>query len=81
MKLLVSITIFGTASEYIKDDLVSVPDPSTAVPNPATERAGSNDKILKPSWSFEPSNSVQDIYGGFSSSTKIFTSRPTSKVE
>ena len=73
MKLLVSVTVFGKASEYIKDDIIPVPDANTVrSPNDRTE---SNDKIFKPSWSFEPLNSVQDIYGGFNSNTKLFTGR------
>ncbi|XP_066922465.1 transmembrane anterior posterior transformation protein 1 homolog [Clytia hemisphaerica] len=73
LKLLVSITVFGKASEYIKDDVTPVLDANTVrSPNDPTE---SNDKIFKQSWSFEPLNSVQDIYGGFNSNTKIFTGR------
>lgn len=69
LKLLVSITIFGKAAEYIKDD-----EAQHNLPTSPAARADSKDKMFKPSWSFEPFTSVQDIYGGFNSTTKLFSS-------
>lgn len=62
LKLLISIRIFGKASEYVKDEVKIVGD-------------SSNERIYNPSWSFEPLSSVQEIHGGFNSDTKLFSSR------
>lgn len=73
LKLLVSITLFGKASIYINEDITPVCDPNP-VRSPH-EKAENDSKLFKPSWSFEPFSSVQDIYGGFNSHTKFFTSK------
>ena len=63
IKLLVSIRIFGKASQYVKEEVQ------------VTKERSKTERIYNPSWSFEPMSSVQEIHGGFNGDIRLFASK------